>query len=565
MAIYDSNNKEIRTGDIVTISGAYFKSSNGLFFVEHGPDFPDSRGSDLWLRRIKKNGELTVNNAKSVESWPLRSYCSDRVKNREARLHNEQNAKITVTEGVNTFHAAAWFREKSNDNRERAQDLSLRWGADRDDVRSLLASGDFYAAVADRLSEKAEQPKAKEPETGIRFYWNGIKVDGGRLISCFYSIDDRDGSVSITARDYKDLPTKYFVVENNTDIMTDYFDDDRTTLTPAHPLYRFAHYAAWKARCREQKSYIEHLRERLNSPERWRGDHDSARQEIERREKWLSTFAAMKDPGQPTSADLAAVEDLKTAAESARKAREHAEALAAREEQLRKISEGRHYAEQIASEHPVVEGQPTVEIGFSESPYLYSFHHGADNVFSVAAAEIILGHFDELHHAEQRGYEKTDFTIRWTDEKTGEAMTYEGRYDLGDNDGGLIEHIRAFGNSTMHDEQEKADILALADHLETFTEGGRVVSVDLAPGLIDLMAYRKKQEQAKAEQTRADWLRIQAGVEMLTDDQLEAAVFCVDPNDEDKLDVARYFLQVLHSRDEDRALDVFKRWKGLGA
>ena len=57
----------------------------------------------------------------------------------------------------------------------------------------------------------------------------------------------------------------------------------------------------------------------------------------------------------------------------------------------------------------------------------------------------MLKHFDEIRKAEGRGYDKTDFIITGTDPETGEPFTYEGRYDLGDGDGGLVQHIRSFG------------------------------------------------------------------------------------------------------------------------
>lgn len=33
----DKNNRTMKTGDVVEITGAYFKNDNGLYFVEHTP------------------------------------------------------------------------------------------------------------------------------------------------------------------------------------------------------------------------------------------------------------------------------------------------------------------------------------------------------------------------------------------------------------------------------------------------------------------------------------------------------------------------------------------------
>ena len=52
----DKNGVEIKTGDIVEISGAYFKNDNGLYFVTHSPGDPTWSGRDYSLKRISKYG-----------------------------------------------------------------------------------------------------------------------------------------------------------------------------------------------------------------------------------------------------------------------------------------------------------------------------------------------------------------------------------------------------------------------------------------------------------------------------------------------------------------------------
>ena len=93
----------------------------------------------------------------------------------------------------------------------------------------------------------------------IRFFWNGIKVNGGKLIRCYYFTDSRSDSVTISARDYADLPRDKFTVKNETDPYTDYFDSDSATLTPAHPLYKYARAAALKSAMRGEPEYIAKL------------------------------------------------------------------------------------------------------------------------------------------------------------------------------------------------------------------------------------------------------------------------------------------------------------------
>lgn len=533
----DRNGREIQTGDIVKVEGGYFKTSNGIFYVSN----LDTERS-LWLHRVKKNGEICVNSASSTQSWPLSSYCSDPRKNAEARKHNAEHVTIEVVENVNTWYVAEHFRQKAAERRAGAEN-ARRVGGDPERCEQEAAQ---YDAVADRLAAKAQPVKAKEPERGVKFYWNGIKVDGGRLIPCGYWLND-DGSVGMYAKDYKNLPREYFAVKNNSDPYTDYHDDDSTTLTPEHPLYRFARYNALKG-IMNGRSY------KVPTPEQ--------------KAEWERT----SDPGQPTAADMQAVEDMKLAAESARLAREKAEQLEQREANLRKISEGRHYIESVAAEHPIQEGQPTVSIGFSESPYLYSLSHGLNNVFSVAAAEIILKHYDELHHAENRGYEKTDFTVYYTDPESGELDSYEGRYDLGDNDGGLIEHIRKLngwyrthdrftGKEIENPSPELTDGEKLADYLEQFTEGGRVVKVEFSPKIVEFAQMKKAQQAKEVEQARKDFAETMSMVEMLTDEQLKSAVLLLDPAKSDELDIARFFLQQLAQRDRTAAVELFNEWR----
>lgn len=272
--------------------------------------------------------------------------------------------------------------------------------------------------------------------------------------------------------------------------------------------------------------------------------------------------------GHPTAADVEAVHEMNTAAESARLAREHAEQLERREKAIRTRNENRAFIEQTAAAHPIKDGAPVVTVEWSENG---AFDDGMK--FSVAAAEIIFKVLDEQNHNDQeRGYDKTKFSIEYTD-ADGEPSTYEGRYDLGDNDGGLIAHIRSFGaflrdkgnfgngNPTDEDKETGAAIVAVADLLEQYTESGRVVSVMPAPWLEEYKRRKAEQAQQEQEQARQDFADILESVQMLTDEQLERAVFAISPTDKEKIDVARFFLQELHRRDEENALAVFRRWK----
>lgn len=422
--------------------------------------------------------------------------------------------------------------------------------------------------------------------TSIKFFYNGIKLNGeNKLLKCFYSIDNSTAEsgpcVTIYARGYDDLPRDVFPVENDTDLYTDYFDSDRATLTPAHPLYKYARAAAIKADLRDSVPYLENLERTLNSGKLapWQ-NADTLKADVESRRAKVEQYRAELEQlpkTHPTAADLAEIDTMKTAAENARRAREQAEQLEAREKTLRQRAEGRAYIEGIAQQHPITEGAPYVEIPFSENPAFYAFNDqnsktGEPLRLSVAAAEIVLKHFDEQAAAEDRGYDKTDFVIHYIDDD-GEPSTYSGRYDLGDNDGGMIAHIRSFGEflrdkgnfgngkPTDEDKETGAALVEFAAMLEGYTAGGRVVSVNFAPWLDDYACRKAEQRAAEDQAARERFEETLAMLEMLTDEQLEAAIFSIDPNDAENADIARFFFQQLAKRDKSHAVEVLRRWQ----
>ena len=84
--------------------------------------------------------------------------------------------------------------------------------------------------------------------TNLRFFYNGIKTAEGRyagqLQKAWYSdaklCNSPAGTITIYARDYEHFSAEIraaFVVVNNSDSMTDYFENDRIRVEPSHPLY----------------------------------------------------------------------------------------------------------------------------------------------------------------------------------------------------------------------------------------------------------------------------------------------------------------------------------------
>lgn len=392
----------------------------------------------------------------------------------------------------------------------------------------------------------------------IRFYYNGLRVNGEKsLIRCCYSLDNNrnfDECVTIYAKGYDDLPRDVFPVINESDSYTDYFEHDRATLTPDHPLYKFARYAALKDRCRGNDRLIEKAREELKGREPWRGHFDAVRSNMERWERELAELEAAENPGQPTSADVEACHALRLAEENARREKEHQEELQRREKTLNERNNGRRFIEKTAAEHPIVEGQPVVRIHWSEHP-AFSAWKDDELVLSVAAAEIILKTFDEQRHAEKEGYDKTKFSI----EENGETVYGGGRYDLGDGDGGLCEHIRAFGRHlqekghfgngkpTEEDKQEGAEMVEFANRLQSYTPGGYIESVEPAPYMMDVLETLQTKRQEEAE-------NLSALIRLLPDESIiDMASNLVKDHE---LETARYVLVQLAARDKKKAAEA---------
>ena len=208
------------------------------------------------------------------------------------------------------------------------------------------------------------------------------------------------------------------------------------------------------------------------------------------------------------------------------------------EEFVKERDEGRAYIEETAARYPVKAGDPVVTIHWSECPAFYGWDED-DLKLSVAAAEIILRHFDQ-RPTDGFCYYKTKFTVDYTE--NGKPWSFTGRYDLGDDIGGLIAYVRLYDPD-------------LSDLLEAHTAAGRVVSVTVAPWVEEAIKARREASQRHMRETMET-------LEMLTDEQLTAAVL-ISPKDDP--DVARFFLRELSRRDVKKALQVLRAWKeGLG-
>ena len=401
---------------------------------------------------------------------------------------------ITANEAFNSLEIS--FNEKPGEAiREALKALKFRWHgvkkiwygyADRETVEKALNGETITAETETATKEKRTTGTA---QNHIKFYYNGLKIDGGKLVKLLYSV--HDDHISIYADDYgAELPRDLFEVHNDTDLYTDYFDKDSAEITPDHPLYVYIRYNALKVKAKSAERHIKYIEKDMQRGEVWRGYLEYKQQELDRDKATIESFKNEVDPGQPTAEDLEKINRARQEEENKRREEEHERELAEREKVLNARCNGRRYIESVAAEHPITEGAPVVLIHWSEHPAFYSWKDD-ELKLSLAAADIVLEHFDTENSLNGcGGYDKTKFTIYYTDEN-GEPGEYGGRYDLGDNERGLVNHIRNFGTWYLtHDqfghELEKPktenDITRFADYLEQFTadeasEGGEVVNL----------------------------------------------------------------------------------------
>lgn len=166
----DKNNRTMKTGDVVEITGAYFKNDNGLYFVEHTPGDPNWSGRDHCLRRIKRNGELST--AKdNLCFWPIHAFVNSRDKRAAANQWNQEHAEIEIKTFPNTAHIAAFFTAEADSLDVTIKRYTWDFGEDCQTVKDTKETQAFYRSVADGLraeqpSTATEQPEQQTPATG---------------------------------------------------------------------------------------------------------------------------------------------------------------------------------------------------------------------------------------------------------------------------------------------------------------------------------------------------------------------------------------------------------------
>lgn len=157
----DKNNIEMRTGDIVKVSGAYTKRHNGYFLIIHTPGDCCWLGSDYCLKRLKRNGELSKGSY-TTQFWPLTYFSNNRNHNAAAREHDEKNATIEVVTNINTDSITEYFKEEIKNAEDAAKHDSWNFGEDSDITKRDKARAGHYKKVVEYIGGKKEEPQEEE-------------------------------------------------------------------------------------------------------------------------------------------------------------------------------------------------------------------------------------------------------------------------------------------------------------------------------------------------------------------------------------------------------------------
>lgn len=151
----DKNGTEIKTGDIVEITGAYFKKDNGYYFVCCVPGDVFWSGSDCCLVHISKSGKISRAKHKFC-FWPIDTFVSDWVKRAEAREWNERHAQIEVKTGINLSEIIAFFQKNADDIKACCWRDVWDFGEDSDAVKSNRKMIARYEEIVAELRQKGE-------------------------------------------------------------------------------------------------------------------------------------------------------------------------------------------------------------------------------------------------------------------------------------------------------------------------------------------------------------------------------------------------------------------------
>lgn len=150
----DKNGIEIKTGDVVEITGAYFKNDNGLYYVERSAGDPTWCGKDHSLRKISKTGKIST--AKyNICFWPIMITTNSWEKRIAAKAWNEEHATIEVKTGINRAEIAKHFQEESEKMDDQIEFATYNFGEESQVTKDYINTKNWFEDVASRILAEA--------------------------------------------------------------------------------------------------------------------------------------------------------------------------------------------------------------------------------------------------------------------------------------------------------------------------------------------------------------------------------------------------------------------------
>ena len=148
----DKNGRQIQTGDVVLVSGGYFKSDNGLFAVIHAPGDPGWYGENCCLNnKLCRSGKLSEGKY-ATAFWPIAVNAGSWRTKMDAKSWNAANAEILVVDDVNRSYIAENFRSRAEMLQPTIDRAQWDSGEDGDEFKRLENLKAFYIGVADRAA-----------------------------------------------------------------------------------------------------------------------------------------------------------------------------------------------------------------------------------------------------------------------------------------------------------------------------------------------------------------------------------------------------------------------------
>ena len=306
-----------------------------------------------------------------------------------------------------------------------------------------------------------------EQVQSLKFYWNGLKINDGKLMNVIYNMPGTFLDVGtlpvlpITMHKYDygvDYPAELFDSFGDTAYVA-----DQVQIDTDNPLYPFARMSLMKLMIHRFKQYIKHP---------VADDVDSVKSNIALLEAEIKKLGNKQPTLSILHKTVQYMDGVRAAYKAKKEAMEREEEARARAKNLRVKTYAERLMAKLKSLYPIKKGEPWVEFPWSESSGI-----GGGEKMSLIAAEKFLPRMDKnfnVVYGKNHGYDKTEFIVHFED-KNGNLIDYEDRYDIGCERRTLLESMMPIMDEYYehHEEEEGRTMYKLfMDFVTKYEEAG---------------------------------------------------------------------------------------------